>query len=211
MENTFNVLYTYLKHLYLVLTCLLLLFTKFCNINNVDKSKNPGLLRNKPKKELGLIKAKIGLYWTDALDFWFWVHWAQKEWAAISHFLFAKANNNGDGPDDVVVLLGFISGFAVASSVEISGYGHWHKVQLWVLKAVFSEIRRQDMRSKLFPAKNQGSILIGRPARSANQTPGTWQEKAWTHVLTRVSDKSVFRYPIHHYCIGSIDLLWHYK
>ena len=56
------------KHLYL-LTCLLLLFTKFCNINNVDKSKNPGLLRNKPKKELGLIKAKIGLYWTDALDF----------------------------------------------------------------------------------------------------------------------------------------------
>ena len=106
-----------------LLTCLLLLFTKFCNINNVDKSKNPGLLRNKPKKELGLIKAKIGLYWTDndVLDFWFWLHWAQKEWAAISHFLLANANNNGDGPD---VILDFKSGFEV-SSVEISGYGHY--------------------------------------------------------------------------------------
>ena len=82
-------------------------------------------MRNKPKKELGLIKAKIGLYWTDnddALDFWLWVHWAQKEWAAISHFLLANANNNGDGPD---VMLDFKSGLIEVSSVEISGYGHY--------------------------------------------------------------------------------------
>ena len=94
--SKFNARVANVQYYFFFFTWRLLLFTKFCSISKVDKSRNPGL--SNPKSEFGLIRARIGLYWiAAALDFWCWApQLAQKE-LAISLFLFANAKSNGDG------------------------------------------------------------------------------------------------------------------
>ena len=45
--------------------------------------------------------------------------------------------------------------------------------------------------------------LIGRPARSANQRPGFWQETASTHFATWISEKTA--YINHDFSLGKFN------
>ena len=68
----------------------------------------------------------------------------------------------------------------------------WRKCFSIILKSVFSEIRVMTwFQVSSFPPKNRP--LIGRPDNSANcQKHVFWWETTWTHVLTRISEKTDF-------------------
>ena len=67
-----------------------------------------------------------------------------------------------------------------------------------MLKAVFSEIQSQDMSSSCFPPKTK--LLIGRPARSANQRPVFLRETSKIYVLTWILQKRLVFIKYEVYC-----------